>query len=146
MKKYYRLIILLPWLFLAANAYAASDDKPFAVEKVVLQISDDSPSKQTLILNVASNLLKYYGPDKVEVEIVAFGPGLRLLFKENSNGNRINALNGSGVKFAACKNTIEGMAKQLGHEPALLSVATPVSAGVVRIIELENQGYKLVKP
>ena len=146
MKRYYRLLILLPWLFMAPYVFASPADKPFAVEKVVLQISDDDAYKQTLVLNVASNLLKHYGQDKIEIEIVAFGPGMRLLFKENSNSDRMNALNSSGVRFAACQNTIQGMAKQLGYEPDLQSIATPVSAGVVRIIDLENQGYKLVKP
>lgn len=147
MKRYYRLLILLPWLLMAPNIFAAAaSDTPFAEEKIVLQISDEDAYKQTLVLNVASNLLKAYGPDKVAIEIVAFGPGLRLLFKENSNGERITALNSSGVRFAACQNTVQGMTKLLGHAPKLQTVATPVSAGVVRIIELENQGYKLIKP
>jgi len=146
MKRYCRLLILLPWLFVVPNIFAAPADKPFAVEKVVLQISDDDAYKQALVLNVASNLLKHYGPDKVDVEIVAFGPGMRLLFKENANASRITALGSSGVRFAACQNTIEVMAKQLGYTPALQSIATPVSAGVVRIIELENLGFKLIKP
>lgn len=146
MKRYYRLLMLLSWLFVGPNLFAAPADKPFAVEKVVLQISDDDAYKQTLVLNVASNLLKYYGQDKIDIEIVAFGPGMRLLFKENSNTDRMSALNSSGVRFAACQNTIEGMAKQLGYEPGLQAFATPVTAGVVRIIELENQGFKLIKP
>ncbi|HHO59372.1 MAG TPA: hypothetical protein ENJ64_03950 [Thiotrichales bacterium] len=112
----------------------------------MLQISDPNPFKQTLVLNVASNLIKHYGQDKVDVEIVAFGPGLRLLFEENINSNRISSLAGSGVKFAACKNTIAGMTKKLGHPPELHKSAVPVSAGVVRIIDLENQGFKLIKP
>jgi len=125
---------------------AAESDKPFAEERIVLQISDPDPFKQTLVLNVASNLIKHYGPDKVEVEIVTFGPGLRLLFKDNVNTGRIKGLAASGVKFAACENTIAGMTKKLGHAPLLNSNAIPVSAGVVRIIELENQGFKLIKP
>ena len=125
---------------------AAEDKKPFAEERIVLQISDPNPFKQTLVLNVASNLIKHYGQDKVDVEIVAFGPGLRLLFKDNVNTGRIQGLTSSGVTFAACKNTIAGMTKKLGHAPELNSNAVPVSAGVVRIIELENQGFKLIKP
>ncbi|MBC8210006.1 MAG: hypothetical protein H8E21_02985 [Gammaproteobacteria bacterium] len=145
----------LIWLYAAffyllgtqfAIAAPATDDKPFAEQKIVLQISDPDPFKQTLVLNVASNLIKHYGQDKVDVEIVAFGPGLRLLFKDNANSPRIDGLSGSGVRFAACENTIAGMTKQLGHAPELHSSATHVSAGVVRIIDLQGQGYKLIKP
>lgn len=142
-------IPLMFMLLLAAfglNAAPEDDAKPFAEQKVVLQISDPNPFKQTLVLNVATNLIKHYGQDKVDIEIVAFGPGLRLLFKDNSNRGRIEGLSGSGVRFAACKNTIRGMGKKLGHPPELNPKATPVGAGVVRILELVDKGYKLVKP
>jgi uncharacterized protein len=146
MKKLLSIFLFLMAVGSGYQVQAAEDDKPFAEERIVLQISDPDPFKQTLVLNVASNLLKAYGQDKVDVEIVAFGPGLRLMFKDNVNSGRIQTLTGSGVKFSACKNTIAGMAKILGHEPELNSNAVPVSAGVVRIIELQNQGFKLIKP
>ena len=126
------------------QAHAANNS--FAEAKVVLQISDPNPFKQTLVLNVASNIIKHYGQDSVEVEIVAFGPGLRLLFAENANKGRISALSGAGVKFSACQNTITNMGKKLGHPPVINAKATTVSAGVVRIIDLVKKGFILVKP
>ena len=126
------------------NAQAA--DKAFAEKKVVLQISDPNPFKQTLVLNVAGNLIEHYGQDQVEVEIVAFGPGLRLLFDGNANSNRIKGLAGAGVKFSACSNTVRNMGKLLGEKPALSSNAVEVGGGVVRIMELVDKGYHLIKP
>lgn len=146
MKKIISIFLLLIAVTVSQQTLATEEEKPFAEERIVLQISDSDPFKQTLVLNVSSNLIKYYGPDKVDIEIVAFGPGLRLLFKENVNSSRIEGLASSGVTFAACKNTIAGMSKKLGHEPELNSNAVPVTAGVVRIIELVNQDYKLIKP
>ena len=127
-------------------ASMAQEEKPFAENKFVLQISDMDPDKQTLVLNVASNILKHYGQDQADVEIVAFGPGLRLLFVENSNAGRIDGLVESGVRFAACNNTITNMGKILGGPPELNPHATVVSGGIVRIKELADQGYLLVKP
>jgi len=146
MKKITSLLLLLIAITSSYQTQAADGDKPFAEEKIVLQISDPDPFKQTLVLNVASNIISHYGQDKVDVEIVAFGPGLRLLFKDNVNTDRISGLTSSGVKFAACQNTITAMTKVLGHAPELNSNAVLVSAGVVRIIDLENQGFKLIKP
>lgn len=126
---------------------ASPEAKPFAEKRVVLQISDSDPFKQTLVLNVASNLVKHYGPDKVDVEIVAFGPGLRLLFADNSNSERIDGLVSSAdVRFSACGNTLAKVTQTLGHEPALNPNAQNVDAGVVRILELIDQGYVLIKP
>jgi len=139
--------LMIAWLLCLTPWVQAAEDKPFAEKKVVLQISDQDAYKQTLVLNVASNLVKHYGPDKVDVEIVAFGPGLRLLFADNSNAGRIDGLSSSsGVRFSACANTLSKVTKKLGSEPVLNSNATHVSAGVVRIIDLVDQGYTLVKP
>ena len=139
---------LLLLFSLCSNAYAEDNSsKPFAQNKVVLQISDPDPFKQTLVLNVASNLIKHYGPDVVDIEIVAFGPGLRLLLADNENVGRISGLaQDGGVRFAACGNTLKKVSANLGHTPELNSNATLVSAGVVRILELTSQGYTLVKP
>lgn len=138
------LLVLLSSIVFQASA--ATEDKPFAEHKVVLQISDADPTKQTLVLNVANNLIKAYGPDKVDVEIVAFGPGLRLMFDDNHNKGRINGLTENGVRFAACGNTLAKVSKQLGNTPTLNSNATQVQAGVVRIIDLVGDGYTLIKP
>jgi len=137
------LALVCMFSLLAFNANAAKD---FAEAKVVLQISDPNPFKQTLVLNVANNLVKHYGPDRVAIEIVAFGPGLRLLFDGNSNSPRVQSLVSNGVRFSACGNTIDNMAKTLGHPPALNKNAVRVGGGVVRILELEKQGYSLIKP
>ncbi len=138
-------VMLAVGLFAGMTQQAAAE-KAFAEKKIVLQISDPNPFKQTLVLNVANNLIKYYGMDRVEIEIVAFGPGLRLLFEENANASRIQGLVDSGVRLSACKNTIRNMGKKLGHPPALNKNAVKVSAGIVRIIELIDKGYVLVKP
>lgn len=135
------LLVTVPALAAMGTATAADKEK-----KIVLQVSDGGEEKQTLALNVANNLQKHYGLDNVKLEIVAFGPGLRLLFKDNANNGRIDSLVKSGVQFSACGNTLDGMAKTLGYKPALNSQAVPVQAGISRIIDLTEQGYTLVRP
>ncbi len=148
MLQYFRsLFLMLSALFITSAAGPALSAEPtFAEYKYVLHISDMDPSKQELILNNARNLLDAYPPGQVEVEIVAYGPGLRLMFAENANAERIDSLSQSGVKFAACGNTLKGMAKQLGEEPKLNPAAKVVPGGIVRIGELVKQGYIYVKP
>ncbi len=142
-----RILLFLLFLALSAGAPAEEEsDKPFAEKHVVLQISDPNPFKQTLVLNVANNLLRHYGQDRIDIEIVAFGPGLRLLLADNANVNRIEGLSSQGVRFAACSNTIRAFTKKLGKEPELNPHAVRVSAGVVRILDLVAKGYVLIKP
>ena len=138
------LLVTSSLLFVSAPALAA--EQSLAEYKYVLHISDMDPSEQELILNNARNLLDAYPPGDVEVEIVADGPGLRLMFAENVNAQRLDSLSQSGVKFTACGNTLKGMAKLLGEEPKLNPAATVVPGGIVRIGELVKQGYIYVKP
>lgn len=133
-------------LFITSPAAVLAAELSMADYKYVLHISDMDPSKQELILNNAANLLEAYPPGAVEVEIVAYGPGLRLMFANNVNAQRLDSLSQSGVRFTACGNTLKGMTKQLGEEPKLNPVAKVVPGGIVRIGELVKRGYIYVKP
>ncbi|MEO6974482.1 MAG: DsrE family protein [Gallionella sp.] len=140
------LLVMIPLVMMSVATPARSADETFATYKYVLQASDMDPSKQILVLNNASNLLEAYPPGAVQVEIVAYGPGLRLLFAENENAKRIDSLSQSGVKFSACGNTLQAMTKLLGYEPKLNPDATVVPGGVVRIGDLQRKGYAYIKP
>lgn len=133
-------------LIVTAASPALSADLDMADYKYVLHIDDMDPSKQELVLNNVHNLLEAYPPGHVEVEVVAYGPGLRLLFADNVNARRIDSLAMSGVKFSACGNTLKGMTKLLGETPKLNPDATVVPGGIVRIGELVKQGYIYIKP
>ncbi len=138
-------VFLLAVLVLGTMLYACPPAQA-AETKVVLQISDATPAKETLVLNVANNLISAYGLDPVKIEVVAFGPGLKLLFAKNPNVVRIQSLAASGVRFDACENTLAAMTKQLGYKPKLDRYATPVPAGIVQIVKLVHRGYTLVRP
>lgn len=121
-------------------------ESAFVEHRLALQISDPGPAKQTLILNVAFNVLKSMGPDKVALEIVAFGPGLDLLHEGNKNAERIRSLKAQGVTFDACGNTLETLERNTGKKYPLLPEARVVEAGVVQLIRLQEHGYTIIRP
>lgn len=121
-------------------------DKPFAEHRVVLQLSDNDPKKQGLVISVAYNLLKLYDPDKVAVEVVTFGPGIELLFPDNANRKLVESLVAQGVRFDVCLNTVDTVERDTGKRPEFISVATPVQVGVGQILSLTEKGYTLVRP
>jgi intracellular sulfur oxidation DsrE/DsrF family protein len=123
------------------------DDKPFAEAHILLQLSDGEEAVQTRVLNVAGNLLKHYGgPDLVDLEIVAFGPGISLLFSGSDHRDRISSLAANGVRFVACMNTVETIERTSGKRPELNELALPVQAGVAHIVERSGQGFVVVRP
>ena len=141
------------WLlgFLLSGAVLAAEppivQKPFSTHHIVLQISDGSASKQGLVLNVAGNLMRHYGADKLDLEVVAFGPGLRLLLDSNVNKARISALaKNYDVKFDACGNTLSNFTQRLGYTPKLVPEAVVMPAGAARIVQLVTHGYVLLRP
>jgi hypothetical protein len=121
-------------------------DKPFAEHKIVLQLSDNDPRKQALVISVANNLLKFYDPDKVAVEVVAFGPGIDLLRSENANRKLVESLISQGVRFDVCLNTVDTIERETGKRPNIIPAATPVQVGVGQILFLTENGYTLVRP
>jgi intracellular sulfur oxidation DsrE/DsrF family protein len=140
-------ICLLFALPAAAGELPGADDKPFAEAHIVLQLSDGDEAVQARVLNVAGNLLKHYGgPDLVDLEIVAFGPGISLLFADNAQADRLSSLAANGVRFVACMNTVETIERTTGTRPELNPLAIPVQAGVAHIVERTTQGFAVVRP
>ena len=129
-----------------AAEHAPLPDKPFAEHRVVLQLSDNEPGKQGLVISVAYNLLKLYDPDKVAIEVVTFGPGIDLLRPENPNRKLVESLVAQGVRFDVCLNTVDTIERETGKRPDIIPVAIPVQVGVGQIMSLTENGYTLVRP
>jgi intracellular sulfur oxidation DsrE/DsrF family protein len=119
--------------------------------RLVLQINSNEPALMNLVLNNASNVIEYYKSrdEAVSIEIIAFGPGLNMLRADTSPvRDRIEtiALGMPQVSFAACGNTRENMSKAEKKEIPLLPEAQVVPSGVVRAMELQEQGWTYIKP
>ena len=121
-------------------------DKPFVEHRLALQLSDRDAAKQGLVLSVANNLLKYYGPDKIAIEVVAFGPGIDLLRAGSPNRVKVDSLISQGVQFDICMNTVETLERETGKPVDLNPKAVKVQAGVAQLLVLAEKGYRLVRP
>jgi len=130
----------------AAAENNALAEKPFADHHLVLQLSDDAAKKQSLVISVAYNLLKFYGPDRIAIEVVAFGPGIALLRADSPNRQLVDSLVAQGVRFDVCMNTVNTIERETGQRVPLNPNAKPVEAGVAQILALTEKGYTLVRP
>ena len=119
--------------------------------RLVLQVNTNDPAMMTLALNNATNVEQYYKNlgEKVEIEVVTFGPGLHMLRDDTSPvKDRIKAIaeKSRSISFKACGNTQDNMHKAENKEIPLVSKATLVKSGVVRVMELQEQGWSYVRP
>ena len=141
-------LLIATFLLLAdGGVYAQNDDKPFAEAHIVLQLSDKDPETQAMVISVANNLVKHYGgPDFVDIEVVAFGPGLSLLYPDNPQHERITSLLASDVRFVGCLNTVATIERKTGKRPELIPEALMVETGVAHLVERATQGYVVIRP
>jgi intracellular sulfur oxidation DsrE/DsrF family protein len=119
--------------------------------RLILQVNSNEPAMMNLALNNATNVAQYYQDlgEKVNIHIVTFGPGLHMLRDDTSPVKaRIKALSERqpSISFEACGNTRENMRKAESMEIPLISEAKVVKSGVVRVMELQEQGWTYVKP
>ena len=114
-----------------------------ARDHVVIQVSDGVPGKWNLALNNAKNAQEAFGKDKVDVEIVVYGPGIDMLKMESEVGNKVDKAVADGIQIVACQNTMK--AQKLTQADMLPSVSY-VPAGVVEIIRKEQQGWAYLRP
>jgi len=115
----------------------------FAQNKVVFQVSDNDPAKWNLTLNNARNVMNDLGADKVEVEIVVYGPGIGMLKLDSPVAARVSEAMGKKVQVVACSNTMtaqklvkEDMQPDIGYVPA----------GVVELMQRQQQGWAYIRP
>jgi hypothetical protein len=124
---------------------------PAATHKVAIQVNQNDKALMDLALNNAKNVIDYYKAkgETVAVEIVTYGPGLHMLRADTSPvKDRIApmALENSNLKFIACGNTQANQSKAEGKPVSLLSEAKVMPSGVVRLMELQKQGYAYIRP
>ncbi|GAB4363040.1 MAG: hypothetical protein Kow0026_27310 [Oricola sp.] len=145
MMKLRMLAVALAALVLSATGALAADP-----HKLAIHVDQNDPAVMNLALNNAANVKAYYAGkgEAVEIEIVAYGPGLNMYVAGSPVKDRISAmaLENPEMQFSACGNTLAAMTKKAGRDIALVSEARVVPSGVVRLMELQQDGYAYVRP
>jgi len=121
-------------------------DRPFVEHRIALQLSDGDPVKEGLIVSISYKLLEVYGPDAIDVQVVAFGPGIDLLKPDNPRRQQIDSLIAQGVTFNICGYTLDTIERKTGKRPEINPKAKLVPAGVPFLLSLAEKNYTIVRP
>jgi len=143
--RYRRFLTAVLAVLCLAIAIAAPAQAPQASvrPKVVLQMSESDPAKWNLALNNAKNIQTDLGAANVDVELVAYGPGIGMLKADSIVGNRVDEALAAGVKIVACENTMRAQKLTQGD---MLGRISYVQAGVVEIMQRQQQGWAYIRP
>ena len=134
---------------LFARKAAAADEKKN--HKLALHVDQNDPAVMRLALANARNAHELYESmgEEVAIEIVAYSQGLHMLRDDTSpvkDEIRATRAKVPQIAFGACNNTKKAMEKTEGKPVPIIPEATIVPAGIVRLVELQEQGYKYAKP
>jgi intracellular sulfur oxidation DsrE/DsrF family protein len=139
-----RGLAALAALILVSGFAASTTAQPVPQRnRVVIQVSDGDAAKWNLALNNARNLQTDLGAGNVEIEVVAYGPGIGMLKLDSPVGNRIGEAKDAGVRIMACENTMK--AQKLARADMLNGIGY-VGAGVVEIMQRQQEGWTYLRP
>jgi uncharacterized protein len=121
------------------------------IHRLALHVSENNADSMKRALGNARNAYDFYEQrgGEIAIEIVANGPGLHMLrddtspVKQEISDLRVKV---PQVVFAACEHTRAAMEKSEGHPVPMIAKVTMVPSGVVRLLQLQDEGYAYVKP
>jgi intracellular sulfur oxidation DsrE/DsrF family protein len=137
-------------LFLAGGAALLAAALPVAARaqaqpvknRALFQVTDNDPARWNMILNNMVNLKEGLGSESVEIELVAYGPGILMLKADSPVKHRIADALKSGVQVNACQNTMNAMKlapadmqPEIGYVPS----------GVVEVMKKQQQGWAYIR-
>ena len=127
---------------LAATGWPALSAAQATRNRALFQVTDNDPARWNMILNNMQNLRDGVGGEPIEIELVAYGPGVIMLKADSSVKQRIAEAVKSGVTVNACEHTMHGMKLT----PAdMLSEISYVPSGVVEVMRRQQQGWAYIR-
>lgn len=125
-------------------AQAGAEEAPR--QKVVYHV-DDVEKVTEALANLRNHIIGTGGPGKADLKVVINGPALKMFHTKGADArvtSAVDMLTQSGVRFEACRNTMRGQEVTLADLlPGFVEID---KGGVVRIAELQMQGYAYIKP
>jgi intracellular sulfur oxidation DsrE/DsrF family protein len=122
---------------------AAAQDKPAALHRAAYHLSD--LDKVAFVLGNLRNHMD--GAHEAQLIVVINGAALRAFHKAGAfpdTVTRVGAFIKAGVRFEACANTMAGQNVKLTD--LLPGFAIAEKGGVVRLAELQHQGWAYLRP
>jgi intracellular sulfur oxidation DsrE/DsrF family protein len=134
--------ITLPMAPIVEPAHAATPD----ASKVVYHLAD--LDKVDFVMgNIRNHFNGVGGPENVTIALVVHGPALKAFHAADATPDmkqHVDALVKSGLQPSACVNTMRST--NITLKDLLPGFAVADKGGVVRLAELQGQGYAYLRP
>jgi intracellular sulfur oxidation DsrE/DsrF family protein len=132
--------------FGATRAGAATETPSSGKLKVVYHL-DDLDKVNFVLGNIQNHFDGVGGPDNVTIALVIHGQALKAFHAASANPDvtrRVGQFSKAGLEMAACGNTMKS--QHVTVNDLLPGFVAAEKGGVVRIAELQSQGYLYLRP
>jgi hypothetical protein len=109
---------------------------PKAKERVVIQVSDSDSKRWNLALTTAKTLQSEYGEDKIDVAIIAMGPGVNMAKDDADVANRVQAAIARKIFVIACGSSMK----------ALNLSEDGLPSGAAELVKRQRDGWVYLRP
>jgi intracellular sulfur oxidation DsrE/DsrF family protein len=138
-----RSILTLLGLGAAAAPALAQQKKSAAKHRVIFQVSDNDPARWQLALNNARNVQTDLGKQNVQIEIVAYGPGIEMMKAESKVAGGLAGALDTSVGLIACENTMQN--NKVSRDDMYAGIGF-VQAGVTHLMKRQKEGWAYIRP
>jgi uncharacterized protein len=132
---------------LAASRANAATEAPAAGKLKVVYHLNDLDKVNFVLGNIENHFEGVGGPGNVTIALVIHGPALRAFHAASANpdvSKRVGQFSKAGLQMAACGNTMKS--QHVTVNELLPGFVAAEKGGVVRIAELQSQGYLYLRP
>ena len=138
-----RSILTLLGLGAAAAPALAQQKKSAAKHRVIFQVSDNDAARWQLALNNARNVQTDLGKENVQIEIVAYGPGIEMMKAESKVAGGLAGALDTSVGLIACENTMQN--NKVSRDDMYAGIGF-VQAGVTHLMKRQKEGWAYIRP
>jgi len=138
-----RNLLTLLGLGAAAAPALAQQKKSAAKHRVIFQVSDNDPARWQLALSNARNVQTDLGKENVQIEIVAYGPGIEMMKAESKVAGGLAGALDTSVGLIACENTMQN--NKVSRDEMYAGIGF-VQAGVTHLMKRQKEGWAYIRP
>jgi uncharacterized protein len=131
----------------ASRASATAELASLSAKMKVVYHLSDLDKVNFVLVNIQNHFDGVGGPDNVTIALVVHGQALRAFHSVSANpdiSKRVGQFSKAGLEFAACGNTMKS--QNVGLQDLLPGFVAAERGGVVRIAELQSEGYLYLRP
>ena len=110
--------------------------------RVVFALASPEQADWRLTLNNLQNLVHGFASEPYDIEVVAYGPGIAFLKKDDADAAEIQKLESAHLHFVACETA---MRKQNVTAADLIEGVTTTPSGIVEVVRRQEQGWTYIK-